>query len=122
MQLFALLSKALLFNKTKSPQNVFTLQRKRWSKFWIIERLKLILKKAKALGEFQGELHAGQIQTAFFHQVFDLPQAFDVVVAIESKIAGRAGRCDKSLTFVLPKRLRMHLDQPGRNADHKEWF
>jgi len=72
--------------------------------------------------ELQGELHPGQIEAALLDKELDLPELLDVAVGVQAKVARRPGRGDESLTLVFPQGLRMHFDEPGRNADDKQGF
>jgi hypothetical protein len=73
-------------------------------------------------GEFQGELHAGQIQPALLDEVFHLTQLLDIMIGIQAKIARCARGCYQTFAFVLAQRLGMHFHQSRSNADDKEWF
>lgn len=74
----------------------------------------------KLPGQFERKLYSGQIETALLHEVFHLTQSFDVVIRVESKIAGGTGRRDKAFSLILAQRLGMHFNEARRNTDYEQ--
>jgi hypothetical protein len=75
---------------------------------------------AQAAGQLERKLDAGQVEPALLDQVLHLAQALDVAVGVESQVAGGARGGDQPFALVLPQRLRVHLQEAGRDADHEE--
>jgi hypothetical protein len=87
-----------------------------------IGRIERFAQALKLLCELERQLDAGKVHPAPFDQVFHLTEPFDILVRVQPKVAGRPGWSDQTFTLILAERLRVHLDEPGRDADDKQWF
>ena len=70
------------------------------------------LQRANFAGQLQRQLDTGQIDSTFLNQGLDLAESVDVLAGLQTKIAGRPRRRDKTFALVLAQSLRMQLQEP----------
>jgi hypothetical protein len=71
----------------------------------------------EALLELKKHSHTGEIDAEIAGQVADPEDPADVVLRIETDVAGRSCRTDKAFQLVDAQRPRMNSDEFGGNAD-----
>jgi hypothetical protein len=69
--------------------------------------------------ELQDSLDPGQIET-FCRELLDATQSVEVVLAIATAVADRAGRVEQAPALVDPQCLGMDARQFGGDGDHKD--
>src|SRR5215207_479176 len=68
--------------------------------------------------EAEHELDAREVETEVGRELLDQLEPLDVEVGVEACVAGGPLRIDEALLLVDAKRLRVHADDVGGDADH----
>src|SRR5919206_1417817 len=70
------------------------------------------------VAEREDGLDAGEVEPELGREPLDEPQPLEVALRIEPRVPRRAPRPHEPLLLVDPKRLRVHADELGGDADH----